>query len=80
LNNTARLTQTLSRVAFDLLVYVHARAVELQREEEADVVLTLHSSGETIVGRAMRGCGVVYCVEGRKIFTRAVSMVRDALS
>ena len=80
LNNAARLTQTLSRVAFDLLVYVHARAVELQREEGADVVLTLHSSGETIVGRAMRGCGVVYCVEGRTIFTRAVSMVRDALS
>lgn len=80
LNNASRLNQTLSRVAFDLLVYVHARAVELQREAGADVVLALHSSSETIVGRAMRGCGVVYCVEGRKIFTRAVSMVRDALS
>ena len=28
----------------------------------------------------MRGSGVVYCEEGRKIFARAVSLVRDALS
>ena len=73
LNDAARLNQTLSRVAFDLLVYVHARAVELQREDGADVVLALHSSDETIVGRAMRGCGVVYCDAGRAIFERAVA-------
>ena len=80
LNDAARLNQTLSRVAFDLLVYVHARAVELQREDGADVVLALHSSDETIVGRAMRGCGVVYCDAGRAIFERAVALVRSGLT
>ena len=80
LNDATRLNQTLSRVAFDLLVYVHARAVELQRENEADIVLALHSSDQTVVGRAMRGSGVVFCEGGRKIFARAVSLVRDALS
>ena len=60
-------------------MYVHARAVEIQREDGADAVLTLHSSDETVVGRAMRGCGVVYCEAGRAIFARAVALVRDAL-
>ena len=67
----------LSRVAFDLLVYVHARATEIQREDGAEVVLTLHSSDETVVGRAMRGCGVVYCEAGRAVFARAVALVRS---
>ena len=31
------------------------------------------------VGRAMRGCGVVYCEAGRAIFARAIALVRDAL-
>ena len=79
LGNATRLNQVLSRVAFDLLVYVHARATEIQREDGADVVLTLHSSDETVVGRAMRGCGVVYCEAGRAIFARAIALVRNAL-
>ena len=79
LGNATRLNQTLSRAAFDLLVYVHARATEIQREDGADVVLTLHSSDETVVGRAMRGCGVVYCEAGRAVFARAVALVRNAL-
>jgi|EP00966_Prymnesium_polylepis_P274572 hypothetical protein len=73
MGNATRLNQVLSRVAFDLLVYVHARATEIKREDGADVVLTLHSSDETVVGRAMRGCGVVYCEAGRAIFARAIS-------
>ena len=79
MGNATRLNQVLSRVAFDLLVYVHARATEIQREDGADVVLTLHSSDETVVGRAMRGCGVVYCEAGRAIFARAIALVRNAL-
>ena len=80
LNDGVRLNQALSRVAFDLVVYVHARAVELARKEEADVVLALHSSDQTVVGRAMRGCGVVYCEEGRAMFARAAALVREALA
>jgi len=80
LGNATRLSQVLSRVAFDLLVYVHARATEIQREDGGGVVLTLHSSDETVGGRAMRGCGVVYCEAGRAIFARAIALVRNALS
>eukprot|EP00966_Prymnesium_polylepis_P283611 6552422-Prymnesium_polylepis.3 len=65
LNNVARLNQTLSRVAFDLLVYVHARAVELQREDGASVVLALHSSSETIVGRALLRVAAASCTVTR---------------
>ena len=78
-NDPVKLTHALSRVAFDLLVYVHARAVELKREDEMDVVLELHSSDQTLMGRAMRGCGVVVCEKGRATFARAVALVRDTM-
>jgi hypothetical protein len=74
-----KLSQALSRVAFDLLVYVHARASELKRNEETAAVLELHSADQTLVGRAMRGCGVVFCEAGREIFERSVASVREAL-
>ena len=79
LDDPLKLTHALSRVAFDLLVYVHARALELKRQEEADVMIELHSSDQTLVGKAMRGCGVVYCERGREIFARAVKLVRDVM-
>ena len=78
LESPTRLNQTLSRVAFDLMVYVHARAVELQHEQGVSALLLMHSSDQTIVGREMRGCGAVYCEAGKAIFANAVALVRDA--
>ena len=75
----SQLTHALSRVAFDLLVYVHARAVELKHDDEIDAMLELHSSDQTLVGRALRGCGVVVCEKGREAFARAVALVREAM-
>ena len=66
-------------MAFDLLVYVHARALELKHQDAADVMIELHSSDQTLVGKAMRGCGVVFCEKGREVFARAVTIVRDAM-
>ena len=79
LSDTVKLTHALSRVAFDLLVYVHARAVELKHDDEMEAILELHSSDQTLVGRALRGCGVVVCEKGREAFARAVELVRDAM-
>eukprot|EP00966_Prymnesium_polylepis_P011903 273212-Prymnesium_polylepis.1 len=76
LNDPARLNLTLSRAAFDLLVYVRARAEELQREDGVEAVIELQSADQTVVGRAMRGSGVVYCEAGRVIFARALALVR----
>ena len=33
LEDPTKLSQVLSRVAFDLLVYLHARAIEFQRDD-----------------------------------------------
>ena len=75
-----KMVQTLARVAFDLLVYVHARGVELQRADGVDAaVFVLHGSDQTLCGRAMRGCGIVYCDTGRVLFTRALEHVREGL-
>ena len=79
LEDPLKLSHALSRVAFDLLVYVHARALELKRKEGANVMIELHSSDQTLVGKAMRGCGVVYCEKGRKIFARAAKLVQEAM-
>lgn len=75
-----RQANAMSRVAFDLLVYIHARASEIQRAGDMNIVLELHSAGETLRGKEMRGCGVVLCEEGRSVFVRACKLVRDALS
>jgi hypothetical protein len=80
LNDSMRLNHTLSRVAFDLLVYTYARAVELRQQDGGEAVLELHSSDQTVVGREMRGSGIVYCRRGREIFIRAVELVRETMS
>ena len=80
LNNPVKLTQVLSRVAFDLIVYVHARAVETRRDDVGRVLLKLHSSDQTLVGKGMRGCGVVMCESGRVYFGRAIAHVREELA
>ena len=79
LDDPVKLNQALSRVAFDLLVYLHARAEELRREDEIDAVLELHSSDQALVGRSTRGCGLVHCEAGRAILSRAATLVREGL-
>ena len=79
LDDPVKLNQALSRVAFDLLVYLHARAEELRREDEIDAILELHSSDQALVGRSTRGCGLVHCEAGRAILSRAATLVREGL-
>ena len=69
-----------SRVAFELIVYVHARAVEMRKDDVGRVLLELHSSDQTLVGKGMRGCGVVLCESGRVYFGRAIAQVREELA
>ena len=51
----------------------------MKHQDNADMLIELHSSDQTLVGKAMRGCGVVFCEKGREIFARAVKRVRDAM-
>ena len=50
-----------------------------KNEVQQNAVLDLHSSDQTLVGKAMRGCGVVFCETGRAVFVRAAESVRDGL-
>ena len=59
---------------------VHARALELKQESDVSAVIELHSSDQTLVGKALRGCGVVFCEKGRELFASAVTTVQDAMS
>ena len=80
LKDPAKLSQTLARVAFDVFVFMHARAIEIQREQGADdAVIALHSSDQTLTGKALRGCGVVCCADGRGILARAITMMKESL-
>lgn len=80
LKDPAKLSQTLGRVAFDVFVFMHARAIEIQREQGADdAVIALHSSDQTLTGKALRGCGVVCCADGRGILARAITMMKESL-
>ena len=80
LDNSVKLNQTLSRVAFELFVYVHARAIEHKGEDGSACMFELHSSEQTLVGKEMRGCGVVYCRQGREVLARSIELVRNTLS
>ena len=51
LESPVKTSHTLSRAAFDMIVYVHARAEEIRQKDGADVVLELQSSDETLRGR-----------------------------
>ena len=80
LKDRVKLTQVLSRVAFELIVYVHARAAEMRKDDVGRVLLELHSSDQTLTGKGMRGCGVVLCESGRVYFGRAIAHVREELT
>ena len=53
--------------------------MDMKQEGEENAVLDLHSSDQTLVGKAMRGCGVVFCEAGRAVFVRAAESVRDGM-
>ena len=76
----AKLMQVLSKVALNLLVFVHARAKELAKEEGLDCWIELHSSRQSLGGKEMRGCGVVFCDVGGEVVQRALALVRKRLS
>ena len=79
LESPSKTRQTLSRAAFDMIVYVHARAEEIRQRDGGEAILELQSSDETLRGRDLRGCGVVYCKNGRTIFAAACERVRETL-
>ena len=68
-----RLNKALARAAFDLLDLLVRRAHELRAKEGADGrgLLQLHTTLQRLVGPKSRGCGVVYCAEGKALFERA---------
>ena len=76
LSDKIRLEKTLSRIAYDAIQYVHARATAAC-EDAADVVLELQSADQTLAGKPLRGCGLVYCRRGRLLFEQAVAKARD---
>ena len=81
LESPNRVTYVISRVAFDLFVYLHARAVELRRELQADTaVLVLQGAFQTLHGRELRGCGIVHGGKGRELFAQTATSVRDKLA
>ena len=43
-------------------------------------VIELHSSDQTLVGKGLRGCGVVFCEKGQELFASAVTSVHNAMS
>ena len=81
LEDTTKLNHVLARSLFDLLFYVHARAVELASKDGSgdEIVLLLHNSDQTLGGKAMRGCGVVCCEAGRRLFANAMLQTRNEL-
>ena len=66
-----RLNKALARTAFDLLDFLVSRATEMRTEEEGHALLQLHTTLQRLVGPKSRGCGVVYCAEGKALFERA---------
>ena len=79
LGDKVRLEKTLSRITYDAIQYVHARATAVC-EDAAEVVLELQSSDQTLAGKPLRGCGLVYCRKGRALFEKAVSEARAGSS
>jgi hypothetical protein len=73
----ARLARTLSRIVLDALLHVHATAVALG---DQTVLLEMHTSDQTLAGKTLRGCGIVFCAKGRALFERALVEARATLA
>jgi hypothetical protein len=52
----------------------------LVKEEGLDCFIELHSSEQSLGGKAMRGCGIVYCETGGEVVKRALQVVRNGLA
>lgn len=80
LKDDAKLTQVLSKASFSLIVFVHASANRIVKEEGLDCFIDLHSSNKSLGGKALRGCGIVYCETGGEVVKRALQLVRAGLT
>lgn len=68
-----RLDRTLARVASDVLAYLSVVALEGDQDDE--VVLELHNTDQRLIGISTRGCGIVFCEQGRTRFESAATRV-----
>ena len=68
-----RLDRTLARVASDVLAYLSV--VALEGDEDDEVVIELHNTDQRLIGICTRGCGIVFCEQGRTRFESAATRV-----
>ena len=70
----------LTRVATDVIIFVHAIAT-IRNEQARGVcertALRLHRTGERLAGEHTRGCGIVFCNDGR---AHVLAAVEDGLT
>jgi hypothetical protein len=76
LDDAGRLVKTLSRIVLDALLHVHAAAVA---SGDGTALLEMHSAIQTLAGKPLRGCGVIFCPAGRVLFARALAGARASL-
>ena len=74
-----RLAKTLSRVIQETMVCVFSAAEAARGEGDEAAVLELHTADQTLAGKPLRGCGVVYCPRGRHLFEKALAEARASL-
>ena len=79
LGDPTRLAKTLSRVIQETMVCVFSAAAATRGEGDEAAVLELHTADQTLAGKPLRGCGVVYCPRGRHLFERALTEARASL-
>ena len=76
LDDAGRLVKTLSRIVLDALLHVRATAVA---SGDGTVLLEMHNANQTLAGKPLRGCGVIFCPAGRTLFARALARARASL-
>lgn len=79
LEDPTRLAKTLSRVIQETMVCVFSAAEAARGEGDEAAVLELHTADQTLAGKPLRGCGVVYCPRGRHLFEKALAEARASL-
>jgi|EP00966_Prymnesium_polylepis_P312130 hypothetical protein len=78
-NDPARLAKTLSRIVLDSMICVYSRATAARGVADEDAILQMQTAEQTIAGKPLRGCGVVYCAKGRALFESALAEARASL-
>ena len=79
LSDTARLAKTLSRTIQETFAHVHAAAEAVRGEGDEVAVLELHSAEQTLAGKSLRGCGLVFCPKGQRLVECALGKARAEL-